>query len=95
MSKNYFLQCFPPFILQYIVRLYEQTQDEKLKYNYVKAMGNIGVRETITYLQPYVEGRTHFHKFDRENAIWALRNVGHRYPDKVSHNAKLEHIVQQ
>lgn len=57
-------------------------------------MGNIGVKENIPYLEPYMEGRKHLHTFDRENAIWALRNVGHRYPDKVSHTGNLENIAQ-
>ncbi|KFM59902.1 Vitellogenin-6, partial [Stegodyphus mimosarum] len=67
----------------YIARNYEQAEDEKLRSAYVKAAGNIGVKEIIPYLRPYIEGSGHRHVFYRANAIWALRNVGYRYPEKV------------
>ena len=50
----------------------------------MKAAGNIGVKEIFPYLEPYIEGRDNYHLMYRENALWSLRNVAHRYPDRVS-----------
>lgn len=49
----------------------------------MKAAGNMGVKEIIPYVQPYVEGHVQFDIFNRENALWGLRHVGYKAPDKV------------
>ncbi|XP_054714176.1 vitellogenin-2-like [Uloborus diversus] len=68
---------------EYIAQNYESSTDEKLKAAYVKVAGNLGVKEAFHYIRPYVEGQGSHHRFYRDNAIWALKNLGFRYPDKV------------
>lgn len=50
---------------------------------YIAAAGKLGVKQALPYLAPYVEGSITRNRLQRDNAIWALMNVGWTSPDKV------------
>ncbi|GFS61509.1 vitellogenin-6 [Trichonephila inaurata madagascariensis] len=68
----------------YVAKNFEQTNDEKLKITYLKAAGNIGLREVLPYVRPYIEGVGNHHLYFRSTALWAVTHVGFRFPEKVS-----------
>ncbi|CAL1295538.1 unnamed protein product [Larinioides sclopetarius] len=68
---------------EYVARKFEEATDEKTKMSYLKAAGNIGLREILPYIKPYIEGAGNYHRYYRNSAIWAITQVGFRFPDRV------------
>ncbi|XP_042902860.1 vitellogenin-6 isoform X1 [Parasteatoda tepidariorum] len=78
--------CQPEDAIKYfdhVARLFEQAPDEKSKELFLKAMANIGLREIVPHVRSYVDGSTKSSPFFRSMAMWSIKHVGFRFPDKA------------
>ncbi|XP_022252919.1 vitellogenin-6-like [Limulus polyphemus] len=68
---------------KYIVRDYEQTTDDHYRLTYIKVAGNIGVKDGISYLKPFILGERDYPLHIRVASVWALHRLVHTYSEEV------------